>query len=51
MNQSQKNQEKISDLLEDIKYEYRNDTELEDTIREGLQLILKKIKDIKKFRS
>lgn len=43
--------ERIVDLIDDIKYELKNDPELEMMVREGLGLIIAKIKDQKKWKT
>jgi len=42
--------EKISKLLDDIDYELRKDNELEDMIREGLEKVIDRINEIKKYQ-
>ena len=46
-----KNEETIDNMISDIKYDLRNDLDLEMLIKEGLKLILDKIKDQKKWKN
>jgi hypothetical protein len=46
-----KKEDTIDDMISDIRYELRNDLDLEMLIKEGLKLILDKIKDQKKWKN
>ena len=46
-----KNEETIDNMISDIKYDLRNDLDLEMLIKEGLKLIFDKIKDQKKWKN